>query len=40
MLFAGFIGTGLVAFLVWRQRMREGPGFSAHHAPTVPRSTR
>ena len=28
-LLAGFVATGLVGFLGWRQRMREGAGFSA-----------
>ena len=26
-LFVGFVATGLVGFLGWRQRMREGPVF-------------
>ena len=28
-LVVGFLATGLVGFLGWRQRMREGAGFSA-----------
>ena len=39
-LFVGFVATGLVGFLGWRQRMREGAGFSAHQAQTLSRSTR
>ena len=27
-LIAGFVATGLVGFFGWRQRMREGTGFS------------
>jgi hypothetical protein len=27
-LFVGFVGTGLVGFFGWRQRMREGAVFS------------
>ena len=34
-LFIGFVATGLVGFLGWRQRMREGTGFSAHQAQTL-----
>ena len=32
-LFVGFVATGLVGFLGWRQRMREGAGFSAPSSP-------
>lgn len=39
-LFVGFVATGLVGFLGWRQRMREGAGFSVHKPPTLSRSTR
>ena len=34
MLFAGFVATGLVGFLGWRQRMREGAGVSANQPQT------
>jgi len=39
-LFVGFVATGLVGFLGWRERMREGAVFSANQPQTVPRSTR
>ena len=39
-LFVGFVATGVVAFLGWRQRMREGAGFSVHKPRTLSRSTR
>ena len=29
MLFVGFVTTGLIGFLGWRQRMRQGAGVSA-----------
>jgi hypothetical protein len=34
-LFVGFVATGLVGFLGWRQRMREGAGFSGHQGQTL-----
>ena len=34
MLFVGFVATGLVGFLGWRQRMREGAGVSANQPQT------
>ena len=39
-LLVGFVATGLVGFLGWRQRMREGAGFSAHRILTPSRSAR
>ena len=39
-LFVGFVATGLAGFLAWRQRMREGAGFSGHQPQTPSRSTR
>ena len=39
-LFVGFVATGLVGFLGWRERMREGAGLSAHQPQTFSRSTR
>jgi hypothetical protein len=39
-LVVGFLATGLVGFLGWRQRMREGAGFSARQVQTFSRSTR
>ena len=39
-LVAGFVATGLVGFLGWRQRMREGAGFSAHRILTPSRPPR
>ena len=39
-LLVGFVATGLVGFLAWRERMREGARAIAHHAQTVSRSTR
>ena len=39
-LFVGFVATGLVGFLGWRQPIREGAGFNAHHPQTVSRLTR
>ena len=38
-LFVGFVATGLVGFLGWRQRMREGAGFSGHQGQTLSSST-
>ena len=37
-LFIGFVATGLVGFLGWRERMREGAGLSANQPQTVSRS--
>ena len=39
-LVVGFVATGLVGFLGWRERMREGAGFSANRPQTTSRSTR
>ena len=34
LLFVGFVATGLVGFLGWRQRMREGAGLSVSQPQT------
>lgn len=39
-LFVGFVATGLVGFLGWRQRMREGTRVQASTRSTLSRSTR
>jgi hypothetical protein len=39
-LLVGLIATGLVGFLGWRQRMREGAAVSKHQPQTLSRSTR
>jgi hypothetical protein len=39
-LFVGLIATGLVGFLGWRHRMREGAAVSEHQPQTLSRSTR
>jgi hypothetical protein len=39
-LFVGFVGTGLVGFLRWRQRMRDGARFSVDKLRTIQTSTR
>jgi len=39
-LFIGFVATGLAGFLAWRQRMREGGGFSSHQAQNALEMTR
>ena len=39
-LLVGFVATGLVGLLGWRQRMRDGAGFSVHRSPTLSRWTR
>ena len=39
-LVVGFLATGLVGFLGWRQRMREGTGVSARQVQTFLKSTR
>ena len=39
-LFVGVVTTGLVGFLAWRQRMREGAAVTALETRTLSRSTR
>jgi hypothetical protein len=39
-LFVGFVATGLVGFLGWRQRMREGCSVQPYQLQTISRSTR
>ena len=38
MLVIGFVVTGLVGFLGWRDRMREGAALDARQLPTPPTS--
>ena len=40
MLAIGFVVTGLVGFLGWRERMHEGAGSGARRLPTPSTSTR
>jgi hypothetical protein len=39
-LFVGFAVTGVVGFLGWRQRMREGCGVQPYQLQTISRSRR
>jgi hypothetical protein len=39
-LFVGFVATGLVGFLAWREWMREGARATAHQPQTISRSIR
>jgi hypothetical protein len=39
-LFVGFVATGLIGFLGWRERMRDSAAFSTNQPETVSRSTR